>query len=169
MTRFDRNKEQMIFPATLIRGGTSRGMFFLSDEIPEPGQGQERFLATVMGKPDPLEVDGLGGGQFWTSKVAIVNRSQRRDADVDYTFVQVEPLSDTVDYNLNCGNISAGVPLFALERGLITLPDGEHEVRIWNTNTRGPYGVRLDIRTFSDTLFPCHANLAFIFPAPSIT
>lgn len=136
MIRFDTNKEQMIFPVTLIRGGTSRGLFFLADEIPEPGQGQERFLAAAMGKPDPMEVDGLGGGQFWTSKVAIVSRSQRGDADVDYTFVQVEPLSDVVDYNLNCGNISAGVPLFALDRGLINLPDGEHVVRIWNTNTR---------------------------------
>ncbi|MCX5809521.1 MAG: hypothetical protein NTX36_09150 [Proteobacteria bacterium] len=136
MIKFDTNKEQMIFPVTIIRGGTSRGLYFLSDEIPDIAHGQERFLATVMGKPDPLEVDGLGGGQFWNSKVAIVGRSQRSDADIDYTFVQVEPLTDTVDYNANCGNISAGVPLFALDRGLITLPDGEHELRIWNTNTQ---------------------------------
>lgn len=146
MVRFDPSKEQMIFPVTVIRGGTSRGLFFLADEIPEPGQGQAQFLAAVMGKPDPLEVDGLGGGQFWTSKVAIVGRSQRSNADVDYTFVQVEPLSDTVDYNLNCGNISSGVPLFALDRGLITLPDGEHEIRIWNTNTRKILYAQLTVK-----------------------
>lgn len=146
MIKFDANKEQMIFPVTIIRGGTSRGLYFLSDEIPEVGRGQERFLAAVMGKPDPLEVDGLGGGQFWTSKVAIVGRSQRSNADVDYTFAQVEPLTETVDYNLNCGNISAGVPLFALDRGLITREDGQQELRIWNTNTQKMLYAQLTVK-----------------------
>ncbi|WP_295448295.1 PrpF domain-containing protein [uncultured Thiodictyon sp.] len=146
MSRFDTNNEQMIFPVTIIRGGTSRGLFFLADEIPEMGHGQEQFLAAVMGKPDPLEVDGLGGGQFWNSKVAIVGRSRRGDADIDYTFVQVEPLTDTLDYNSNCGNVSAGVPLFALDRGLMTLPDGQHEVRIWNTNTQKLLYAELTIK-----------------------
>ncbi len=145
MIEFDVNQEQMVFPVTVIRGGTSRGLFFLSDEVPTMEHGQAKFLAAVMGT-DPLQVDGLGGGHFWTSKVAIVGRSRRYDADVDYTFVQVEPASDTVDYNANCGNISAGVPLFALEKGLIALPDGEHEVRIWNTNTSKMLYAQLAVR-----------------------
>jgi hypothetical protein len=145
MSEFDVNQEQMIFPVTIIRGGTSRGLYFLSDEIPQMGQGQAEFLAAVMGT-DPLQIDGLGGGHFWTSKVAIVGRSQRGDADIDYTFAQVEPMSDIVDYNANCGNISAGVPLFALEKGLIILPDGKREVRIWNTNTRKMLYAELTVR-----------------------
>ena len=145
LIEFDVNQEQMIFPVTIIRAGTSRGLYFLSDDVPQMEQGQARFLRAVMGT-DPLQVDGLGGGHFWTSKVAIVGRPQRGDADIDYTFVQVEPMSDTVDYNANCGNISAGVPLFALEKGLITRPDGKHEVRIWNTNTQKMLYAELTVR-----------------------
>ncbi|MBI5699733.1 PrpF protein [Candidatus Saganbacteria bacterium] len=133
--QYDANHEQLICPVSIIRGGTSRGLYFHADEIPALGFGQAEFLAAALGKPDSWEIDGLGGGQIVTSKIAIVKPSQRDDADVDYMFVQVEPEANVVDYNANCGNISSGVALFALDRGMITLPDGEHTVRIWNTNT----------------------------------
>ena len=88
-----------------------------------------------MGSPDALQIDGLGGSRPITSKVAIVARSQRDDADVDYTFAQVEIESDGVIYGGNCGNISAGVGPFAIDEGLVTVTDGHTRVRIHNTNT----------------------------------
>ncbi len=144
--KYDINHEQLIYPATIIRGGTSRGLYFHADEIPTLEEGQAEFLSAAEGKPDPLEIDGLGGAQIVTSKIAIVRPSKRAGADVDYTFVQVEPESDSVDYNANCGNISSGVPLFALDRGMITLPDGEQTIRIWNTNTSKMFYAQLMVK-----------------------
>jgi 2-methylaconitate cis-trans-isomerase PrpF len=133
--KFDTNNEQMMYPVSIIRGGTSRGLYFHADEIPSLENGQAEFVSAALGKPDPLEIDGLGGAQVVTSKIAVVGPAKRADADVDYTFIQVDPVTDSVYYNANCGNISSGVALFALERGILALPDGEQTVRIWNTNT----------------------------------
>jgi 2-methylaconitate cis-trans-isomerase PrpF len=88
-----------------------------------------------MGSPDVLEIDGLGGSRAITSKVAIVSRSQRNDADVDYTFAQVEIDKDGVIYSGNCGNISSGVGPFAVDEGLVEVTEGNTRVRIFNTNT----------------------------------
>jgi 2-methylaconitate cis-trans-isomerase PrpF len=89
-----------------------------------------------MGSPDVLEIDGLGGSRPITSKVAIVSRSQRDDADVDYTFAQVEIDKDQVIYSGNCGNISSGVGPFCVDEGLVNVQDGNTRVRIFNTNTK---------------------------------
>ena len=93
------------------------------------------ILIRLMGSPDSKQIDGLGGSQSVTSKVAIVGKSQRVDADVDYTFAQVSVDKPIVSYKGNCGNISSGVGPFALEKGLVTPNENETTVRIYNTNT----------------------------------
>jgi len=143
---YDINHEQLIYPVTIIRGGTSRALFFHANGIPKRGNGQEEFLKAAVGEPDSYEIDGLGGGEFWNSKIAIVAPSKRQDADVDYTFVQIEPRTDLVIYNANCGNISAGVPIFALDKKMITLPDGINIIRIWNTNTNKLLLAELEVK-----------------------
>ncbi len=133
--KFDTNHEQLVYPLTIIRGGTSRACFFNSDEIPESSSAREAFYRAVIGSQSG--VDGLGGGDMWNSKIAVVAPSKRKDADVDYTFIQVSPFGDgKLTFNANCGNISAGVPLFALDQKMVTFPDGLNTMRIWNTNTQ---------------------------------
>ena len=88
-----------------------------------------------MGSPDQKQIDGLGGSQSVTSKVAIIKKSERADADVDYTFAQVSVDKPVVSYKGNCGNISSGVGPFAIEKGLVTVKEGMTTVRIYNTNT----------------------------------
>ena len=103
--------------------------------MPEPGPQRDRLLARLMGSPDVLQIDGLGGGRPITSKVAIIAPSSRPDADVDYTFAQVDLPSASVGYAGNCGNISSGVGPFAIDEGLVEAREGLTRVRIYNTNT----------------------------------
>lgn len=144
---FDRNLEQMLAPITLIRGGSSRGFFFEGRNVPAPGQGLEEFLLAVRGSPDPMGMDGLGGNTILQSKTAIVQPSTRADADVDYTFVQVFPDQPaTVTYKMNCGNISAGVPVFALMKNMIPgVQDGRRTIRAFSTNTQKMMYMTLDV------------------------
>ncbi|MEM7082989.1 MAG: 4-oxalomesaconate tautomerase [Pseudomonadota bacterium] len=110
---------------SLVRGGTSRGLYFLTDDLPLDPRERDRILISVMGGPDLLQIDGVGGGHSLTNKVALVSRSRRQDADLDYLFLQVAPQSQTVSTAQNCGNILAGVGPFAIENGLI-VPSGMH-------------------------------------------
>lgn len=119
----------------IARGGTSRGLYLHERDLPPPGPQRDRLLARLMGSPDPLQIDGLGGSRPITSKVAIMAPSARHDADVDYTFAQVDIATADVGYQGNCGNISAGVGPFAVDEGLVEPLDGITEVRIFNTNT----------------------------------
>lgn len=115
-----------------MRGGTSKGGYFLAEDLPEDRDG---FLLRAMGSPDPRQIDGMGGADPLTSKVAVVKRSERTGVDIDYLFLQVfvdEPIVSDVQ---NCGNILAGVGPFAIERGLIEAEDGQTEVRIFMENT----------------------------------
>ncbi len=122
-------------PCVLMRGGTSRGPFFLASDLPASEAARDAFLLNVMGSPHPLQVDGLGGANSLTSKVAIVSLSERPDADVDYLFAQVSVEQPLVDTGPNCGNMLSAVGPFALEAGLIPTQDGETIVRIFNRNT----------------------------------
>lgn len=122
-------------PVTIMRGGTSKGVYILESDLPENHDEWEPLLLRLMGSPDKKQIDGLGGSQSVTSKVAIVKKSARPDADVDYTFAQVSVDKPLVSYKGNCGNISSGVGPFALEKGLVEAKDGETPVRIFNTNT----------------------------------
>ncbi len=118
-----------------MRGGTSRGPFFLDHDLPTEPAARERVLLAAMGSPHVLQLDGLGGGNSLTSKVAIVGRSSRPDADVDYLFAQVAVERAHVDFSPNCGNMLSGVAPFAIEAGLVPAVDGETLVRIHNRNT----------------------------------
>ncbi|WP_229428883.1 4-oxalomesaconate tautomerase [Microvirga pudoricolor] len=118
-----------------MRGGTSRGPFFLEADLPAVPAERERFLIAAMGSPHALQVDGIGGGNPMTSKVAIVSPSSRPGADVDYLFAQVSTDQAYVDFSPNCGNMLSAVAPFAIEAGLITAHIGETTVRIFNRNT----------------------------------
>ena len=106
-------------PCSIIRGGTSRGLFFLEEDLPENQQERDLLLLRVMGSPDKKQIDGLGGAVSVTSKVAIIKKSKRQGVDVDYTFAQVSVDKPIVSYKGNCGNISSGVGPFAIEKGLV--------------------------------------------------
>jgi len=121
--------------AMWMRGGTSKGGFFLADDLPANPAARDAFLLSVMGSPDPRQIDGLGGADPLTSKVAVVSPSVRPGADVDYLFLQVFVEQAIVTDAQNCGNMLAGVGPFAIERGLVPAQDGETRVAIHMVNT----------------------------------
>ena len=127
---------EMRIPCVLMRGGTSRGPYFLATDLPEDAATREQVLLAAMGSGHELQVSGLGGGNPLTSKVAIVGPASVPDADVDYLFAQVMIREMRVDFSPNCGNMLAGVGPFAIEAGLIKATDGVTSLRIYNVNTR---------------------------------
>lgn len=122
-------------PCIWMRGGTSKGAYFLAADLPSENDARAQFLLRVMGSPDERQIDGIGGADPLTSKVAVVKKSIRNDADVDYLFLQVFVDQAIVTDAQNCGNILAGVAPFAIERGLVTACEGETSVRIFMENT----------------------------------
>jgi 4-oxalomesaconate tautomerase len=118
-----------------MRGGTSKGPFFLASDLPADPAARDRVLLAVMGSPDPRQIDGLGGAEPLTSKVAIVSKSQRPGIDVDFLFAQVLIDKPQVDVSPNCGNMLAGVGPFAIERGLVRAADPATRVSIYMVNT----------------------------------
>jgi 2-methylaconitate isomerase len=128
--------EQMAVPCVLMRGGTSKALFFHERDVPPPGPRRDQFLMRAMGTPDVLQIDGLGGSRLVTSKVAIVRKSEREDADVDYTFVQLDVDRPLIGHDANCGNISSAVGPFAIDEGLVAVLEPVTTVRIFNTNTQ---------------------------------
>ena len=122
-------------PVIFMRGGTSRGPFFKAEDLPQDATVRDRVLLAAMGSPDPRQIDGLGGADTLTSKVAIVSKSTRPGVDVDYLFAQVDIGKPIVDTNPSCGNMLAGVAPFAIETGMIPANDGETRVMIYNVNT----------------------------------
>lgn len=127
--------ETRAIPCTLMRGGTSRGPFFLASDLPSDPAARDAALISAMGAGHDLQIDGLGGGNPLTSKVAIVSRSTRPDCDVDYLFAQVKVAERIVDTSPNCGNMLSAVAPFAIERGIIRAEAGVTRVRIFNVNT----------------------------------
>ena len=117
--------------AVMMRSGTSKGLFLHRDDLPENTDEWSPILLSAMGSAtgDKRQLDGVGGATSTTSKVAVVSKSQREDADVDYTFAQVAVGSKTVDMSGNCGNMASGVGPFALDEGLVTAGPGQREVR----------------------------------------
>ena len=126
----------MKIPCVLMRGGTSRGPFLLASDLPADPARRDAVLMKIMGSPDPLQLNGLGGGKSVTSKTAIVSPSREPGADVDYLFAQVKVKEAVVDTKPNCGNMLAAVGPFAIEAGLVAAQDPETVVRIFNVNTR---------------------------------
>ena len=118
-----------------LRGGTSKGGYFLKADLPADVAARDAFLLRAMGSPDPRQIDGMGGADPLTSKVAVVARSARDGIDVDYLFLQVFVDQAIVTDAQNCGNILAGVGPFAIERGLVAAADGETRVAVFMENT----------------------------------
>ncbi|KRB85335.1 4-oxalomesaconate tautomerase [Sphingomonas sp. Root710] len=118
-----------------MRGGTSKGAFFLADDLPPDSAARDAFLLRMMGSPDPRQIDGMGGADPLTSKVAVVRRSDRKGVDVDYLFLQVFVDRAIVADSQNCGNMLAGVGPFAIERGLVAATGQETRVAIFMENS----------------------------------
>ncbi|RQG13504.1 putative methylaconitate Delta-isomerase PrpF, partial [Pseudomonas aeruginosa] len=135
---------QIRIPATYLRGGTSKGVFFRLEDLPEscrvPGEARDRLFMRVIGSPDPYaaHIDGMGGATSSTSKCVILSKSSQPGHDVDYLYGQVSIDKPFVDWSGNCGNLSTGAGAFALHAGLVDparIPeDGICEVRIWQAN-----------------------------------
>jgi 2-methylaconitate cis-trans-isomerase PrpF len=123
-------------PCVLMRGGTSRGPYFLASDLPSNPAERDEVLLQVMGTGNDLQIDGIGGGHPLTSKVAIISPSKVPGADVDYLFAQVNVLERLVDTSPNCGNMLAGVGPFVLEAGIVPAKDGVSIVHIYNVNTK---------------------------------
>ena len=128
-------RSQTPIACTLMRGGTSKGSFFLASDLPSDGEVRDRVLLAVMGSPDVRQIDGVGGADPLTSKAAIVSRSSRPGIDVEYLFAQVSVDRPLVDVTPNCGNMLAGVGPFAIERGLVVSRDPVTPVKIYMVNT----------------------------------
>jgi len=128
---------QTSIPAVVMRGGTSRGLYFHKADLPADTGQRDRILLAVMGSPDPRQIDGMGGAHPLTSKVAVISPSADDAADVDYLFLQVVVDKAIVSDGQNCGNILAGVGPFAIENGLVEAADGTTMVRIRMLNSGG--------------------------------
>src|SRR5512134_3625133 len=135
---------QIKIPATYMRGGTSKGVFFRLQDLPaaaqKPGAARDQLLLRVIGSPDPYgkQIDGMGGATSSTSKTVILSKSSQPDHDVDYLFGQVSIDKAFVDWSGNCGNLSAAVGTFAIANGLVDpsrVPkNGIATIRIWQAN-----------------------------------
>lgn len=126
---------QLHAPVMWMRGGTSKGGYFLADDLPADVDERDAFLLRIMGSPDTRQIDGMGGADPLTSKVALVRKSEREGIDVDYLFLQIFVERELVSDQQNCGNILAGVGPFAIERGLVVASGEETSVSIYMENT----------------------------------
>ena len=162
----------MAIRCSVIRGGTSKGLYFHAGDLPHDTATRDAVLLAAMGSPDTREIDGMGGGHPLTSKVAVVRPSRRDDADVDYLFLQVWPDRAEGSDSQNCGNLLAGVGPFAIEEGLIKADADTTNVRIWMQNTQSlavatvqtPKGrVRYDGSTHIDGVPGAHAPIPIEF------
>ncbi len=130
--------KQLKIPAVLMRGGTSNAVVFHARDLPADRRLWDEIFLAAIGSPDPYgrQLDGMGGGVSSLSKVCVIGPSTRPDADIDYTFAQVQVKEARVDYSANCGNMSSAMGPFAVDEGLVRVSGGEALVRIHNTNTR---------------------------------
>ena len=133
-------------PCVVMRGGTSRGLFFRRENLPEDQSAWAQLFCTAMGTPDPKQVDGLGGGTSSTSKVVVVSKSERPGIDVDYVFVQVGVDKMTADIGGDCGNLSAAVGPFAIDEGLAPAVEPDSIVNMFNTSTGKRHRAKVKVR-----------------------
>lgn len=126
---------QELIRCTIMRGGTSKGIFFHSNDLPNDKAQRDKVIMRAFGAPDPREIDGLGGAELLTSKVAVIGPSTRPDCDVDYLFGQVSMVEPMIDWKSNCGNVSAAVGPFAIDEGMVKTIEPLTKVRIHQVNT----------------------------------
>jgi 2-methylaconitate cis-trans-isomerase PrpF len=148
MTRTNRDEGafQLTLPATIMRGGTSKGLFLHARDVPEPGPACDALLLELMGSPDPMQIDGLGGTYSSTSKAVIVAPGDSPDVDVRYWFAQVGVDSAIVDWSGNCGNLTTAVGPFAIDEGIVAAVDPLTVVRMRNENTGVHIVARVPVR-----------------------
>lgn len=127
--------EQRETHVVIMRAGTSKGIFIKEEDLPKDQKARDQLILKIFGSPDIRQIDGLGGADPLTSKLAIIGSSTREDADIDYTFAQVSYVAPKIDYSGNCGNISSGVGPFAVDEGLVKVEEPYTTVRVNNTNT----------------------------------
>ncbi|QVQ28215.1 2-methylaconitate cis-trans isomerase PrpF family protein [Achromobacter deleyi] len=132
-------------PFVLMRGGTSKGVFLRASDVPQDRAALADLLLRIFGSPDRRQIDGLGGADKLTSKAAIIGPPVRADSDVSYLFGQVGILAPEVDFNLNCGNLTAAVGVYAIEEGLVPAENGHTLVRVHNLNTDRIVHVRVPV------------------------
>lgn len=146
----------------IMRGGTSKGAFFVESDLPSDPSTRDQLLLRIMGTPDPRQIDGIGGAHPLTSKVAIASSSDEDDVDVEYLFLQLGVDEPIVTDRQNCGNLLAAIGPFALERGLVYLSNGEPSVRIRMRNTGGMAVARFRVQDG----FPVYAGSTAISGVP---
>ncbi len=127
--------EMEMLRCAIVRGGTSKAVFIMKNELPQDPDERDAVIRAIYGSPDVRQIDGLGGADVLTSKLAIISPASRPDADVDYTFGQVSFETEFIDYGGNCGNISSAVGPFAIDEGLVTAVEPVTTVRIHLTNS----------------------------------
>lgn len=140
------NPEQIPVRCTLMRGGTSKGVFLRECDVPSPGPARDRFLLALFGSPDHRQIDGLGGADPLTSKCALIGPPTRPDADIDYTFAQIGIEEAYVSYEIVCGNISSATGVYAIEEGLVRVVEPVTTVRVHNTNTNSILIIKVPVR-----------------------
>lgn len=135
-----------IFPCTIMRGGTSKGIFLMEEDLPRDPDLRDRIILAIFGSPDIRQIDGLGGADSLTSKLALIASPKTGDCDVDYTFGAVGIDKPFIDYSANCGNISSAVGPFVIEKGWVRSEEPYTTVRIFNTNTQKMIHAKVPIK-----------------------
>ena len=130
----------------IMRCGTSKGIFLNENDLPQDPDIRDRVILSIFGSPDPRQIDGLGGADMLTSKLALISPPSRPDADVDFSFGQVELTEPEIYYDGLCGNISSGVGTYAIEEGLVRAVEPVTSVRIFSRNTNQIYITEVPVR-----------------------
>lgn len=133
MNKYTPNRK---IPCVYMRGGTSKALFFHDEDLPQDEAARDRIILSAFGSPDARQIDGMGGANTSTSKVAVIKKSDRPNVDVDYTFGQVDVFHPLVGKTMNCGNISSAVGPYAIDEGMVEITEPITRVRIFNTNTQ---------------------------------
>ena len=141
-----KTRDLVPFKCTIMRCGTSKGIFLHKNHLPQDAACRDRVILAIFGSPDPRQIDGLGGAEPLTSKLALIGPPTRADADVDYTFGQVEIGKPFIHYSGLCGNISSGIGTFAIEEGLVRAVEPVTHVRVHGTNTGQVYTLDVPVR-----------------------
>ena len=139
-------KKKTIFKCTIMRGGTSKGIFLKEEDLPQDPPLRDRVILAIFGSPDIRQIDGLGGADSLTSKLAIISPSKEPDRDVNYTFGAVGIDKPFVDYSANCGNISSAVGPYAIDQGWVRAEEPFTTVKIFNTNTQKMIHAKVPVK-----------------------
>lgn len=132
-------------PCVIMRGGTSKGVFFKREDLPPEGSERDKVIMKIFGSGDPAQIDGLGGSHTHTSKTMIVWKSDRSDVDLEYTFGQVGIEKASIDYTGNCGNLTSAVAPFAVDEKILEARDSYTWVKMYNTNTKKRIDVKVPV------------------------